>query len=360
MPIYLGYFFDIAIFNILAIPALIGVTKDRWWNSRIQCVFYASLLFIFCLYPIYSSDFYSYKNLCEQSSEYIVSAKGVEFLYLKLMGIIGHNYILFRIIVWGGALFFLILTMKNLRLYNVKTLSIFSVISLPFYAYPRVSLGLSLAFWGYSFLIMEKKRMIKIIFGLLIILSTYFFHKSMYLLFPILFISIFKVNRYLVLSIFILLLIFCVSSYSNFLMEKILLYNNDTYTIEKNLGGGKKLLVLCLHLTLFSLLIPLFKDNLKSGNLFYIKNLTFYMLLTSLLLLIKFGYSALYYRFLYMSFIPISLYISEKIVEKDKYFRFLIIFFFLLSNLWILYHGPYTYSMLGSQSDELLFYKRNY
>ena len=92
-------------------------------------------------------------------------------------------------VVWGFALFFLYKLLKRLEINNNISLSIFVIWGLYLYAYPRVSLGLSLFFYGYSILITIKDGenvFMKNFKGIFLILFSCLFHKSMLVLLLIL------------------------------------------------------------------------------------------------------------------------------------------------------------------------------
>jgi hypothetical protein len=209
---------DIIIYNILSFPIVFklllykrlnGVEANSriiyklsnyksWEGIKIGYLMVWILLFYFCVEARYSGDWIHYREHVEAISSGFLAFSGMEPVYKGIILLLGGNYIAFRMVVWGVALLFLYKLLKRFEINNNITLSIFVIWGLYLYAYPRVSLGISLFFYGYSILITTKdnertfKKNFKAIF---LILFSCIFHKSMLVLLVIVPFSFVKFTR---------------------------------------------------------------------------------------------------------------------------------------------------------------------
>lgn len=168
-------------------------TKKRTTSS--VYVYIASFFFIaFCFYSFYDTDYYHYKEWIDKMGNRTLLKTHLEDIYIWLVKSINYSYELFRLIVWGCAALFLFRTFKNLKLDLGVGMYIFSMIFLLIFGYARVSLGMSIAFFGFSILVSRYYFNEKII-GVIIIALSMVFHKSMFFMVPIFILSLTKFNR---------------------------------------------------------------------------------------------------------------------------------------------------------------------
>lgn len=129
----------------------------------------------------------------------------IEETYTPIIAFVDRNYLLFRMIVWGGAS---LLTYICLRLFCKQpyhALFILFSCNLSGFAYGRVTLALSIYFLGIAILLTDKIRMrlIKYAVGIILIGCSYFFHHSVLMLIaitPILFVPLNKFTIFLTLA----------------------------------------------------------------------------------------------------------------------------------------------------------------
>lgn len=90
------------------------------------------------------------------------------------------NYIIFRCIIWGIALFFFNRTLNNLKINKSIALFFFCSIYLIYFSYARATLAIIMMCYGYSYL-WKNQRAISITnntWGIIWIALSFFFHKS--------------------------------------------------------------------------------------------------------------------------------------------------------------------------------------
>lgn len=179
------------------------------------CVFYFADSDWFHYYENYSIlsrasiDDYSLLSFFEKTSE-----SHMEKAYTILAGLSFENYFLFRFYIWGGALIFIILTIRRIGLNKSVFFYLFISSFLLLFAYGRVSLSFSIAFLGYSMIIYSKKNhLISILLGLFLISISLLFHKSAFFLIPIFLLSFLPYNKNtIIVSLIILVPVFFIVS----------------------------------------------------------------------------------------------------------------------------------------------------
>ena len=162
------------------------------------------LVFIHLLFAFDGGDFFNYYR-CVASRDMLK----IEEFYQILAEIVGYNYLMFRAVVWGGALVIFQLTARRFQLNATKMTFLLYLMFFSIFDYARVSLAMSVYFFGLSFICIpiKKYHVISIIWGILIILSSIIFHRSM--VFSVLMtVMIFvPINRKIILFIFILFIV---------------------------------------------------------------------------------------------------------------------------------------------------------
>lgn len=156
-----------------------GAFRGRIYSSR-KNLLIIFVCYVFCLFSFWGTDWFGYLRYFELVKYGLSSNVPMEDFYLWLMGDVCSYYLQFRIIVWGLSLFFLFLTLRNLHLNIGLALFFFSLIYLIYFSYARVSLSITMMFYGYSCLWNAKGRtsLYKIIWAFFWILLSVYFHKS--------------------------------------------------------------------------------------------------------------------------------------------------------------------------------------
>lgn len=140
-----------------------------------------AVLLLFCLFSFWGTDWYGYLSYFESVKQGWGEHVPVENIYIWLMEEL-PSYLMFRIVVWGGALLFLFKMINNLRLNKGQFLFFFCCISLIWFSYARVSLAMAIMFCGVSFLLKNRENhgnnTINFLFGIFLIVGSFYFHKS--------------------------------------------------------------------------------------------------------------------------------------------------------------------------------------
>lgn len=151
-------------------PAFVGGSLPK--SRRGFAIF---LTVVFCLFSFWGKDWFGYYDYFKRiQSGYEVSS--LENIYNWLGANLCPNYIVFRLFIWGSALYFFFQTVKKLKVNADLALFFFCSIYLIWFSYARASLAMAVMFFGYSLLIQSGNR--RKLFGLLLIVASYFLHKS--------------------------------------------------------------------------------------------------------------------------------------------------------------------------------------
>ena len=137
------------------------------------------LILVFCLFSFWGADWfgylYNYHDIRKGFGEHVP----LEDVY---HWIAEHSpyYLVFRLVIWGGALLLFYKTLNRLSIDKDIALFFFCTIFLIWFSYARVSLAIAMLCYGYSLLYNDgnKVRVKNIIIGIAIILLSFFFHKS--------------------------------------------------------------------------------------------------------------------------------------------------------------------------------------
>ena len=146
---------------------------------------YKRLLFligvaVFSVTCFINGDFYNYQELVHEYDFSIAASNHVEPVYGFIIRIINRNYLIFRIIVWGGGFIILTKAIKCLGLDDYKVIYYLMASFILTFSYARASLAFSIYFLGLSLVFSPiNKTLIKRLLGLALIVSSYFFHHSM-------------------------------------------------------------------------------------------------------------------------------------------------------------------------------------
>ena len=271
-----------------------------------------------------NADFFSYQNYVKEfnvnDSNYLGA---LDYVLL----IVGKRYILFRMVVWWGALFLVLKTNKRLGLDNyIVVYCLFAMFILTF-CYARATLAMSIYYFGYSFLCkpIEKHKTISVVLGLAIIVSSFFFHKSMAVLIALTPIILFPLNKK---TIFLSLILFpllagAVSSMffsildtqaieDELIMGKMEGYSDRDYSNELNLRGF--ILTWINYLSIYAIVFIELKQIVSSKKKIIPKEYVNLIKITvgvvffaTLLLFLDIPNTIFYYRILFMALIPATL-----------------------------------------------------
>ena len=288
------------------------------------------IILIFAVTAWYAGDFFGYKKNVEEYTpgmQHFHLEKVYEFIILFTQ----KNYLLFRIIVWGGALTLFYSTSKACKVNPLLSLFYMFLLYATIFSYARASLAMAIYYFGVVvFSNGQKKRLfLLIVIGLLLIICSYFFHKSMLLMILIFVFYFVPITRKTIIPsiIFVTLIGYEVdllmNSFQGLLMslDDIDLSERIEYNIE--MADSREQINATLYgwiaiiLQYFPFYVPFVMISFimlqkRSGNIpMTMKGLyriTFATVVASTTMLLFSSQSLTYfYRYLYMSFIPLTL-----------------------------------------------------
>lgn len=167
-------------FNILIVLCNYCVLKDTlkypFKVSKAKYTIGWILCLLFCLFSFWGTDWFHYLET------FVIIKAGygtnLENVYVWIIQNISPNYLSFRLIVWGSALYLLFKTVNNLSVSKELVLLLFGVIYIIWFSYARATLAMVLAFYGYSLIVKNRHNSRSVVLGCLILLSSYYFHKT--------------------------------------------------------------------------------------------------------------------------------------------------------------------------------------
>lgn len=336
---------------------------DSTVSSR-RLYFALFMWFLFDVFAFWGSDwFHLYVAYKDIQVENLI----VEDVYTWIAhNLAPNNYILFRIIVWGAAQFFLWDTFRRISISSHLLLAVFLSVWLIWFSYARVSLAIAMAFWGLT--IYHKSHGISIIpkiIGLCAIAASFYFHKSaIFIIFvSLLTILTSKVNKitfiiclvafpflvYILKDGFINTLLLMVTD-SNEDLEKIIIKTQQYIESDESDHGIGPLIGILLEKIPYYLIImlggvALFRSNNRSAISYeepfdasndnddlciiipedvkmFIRALFFIIFFSSLFLFNNsVNTQVIYDRFIKFSYIPATI-ILAYLLENNKYLRY--------------------------------------
>ena len=154
---------------------------DGYLTNHYNRKAYYFLFIIFVMYSLFTffgGDRSGYEEMVADSgTSGFFMFINMEDVYVWIAMMVRGNFLLWKLIVYGGALFLMHLTLRRLHIDNIITLLFFSGLCLVSYGSTRALLAFAIYVYGLSFL--HDNNRFKIILGFALIISTYFFHNSM-------------------------------------------------------------------------------------------------------------------------------------------------------------------------------------
>ena len=290
----------------------------------------------FCLDP----DFFTYQN--EVHNYRTGEDTHFEPIYGLIISMCLNNYLLFRILIWGGAILITIYTFKLFQVDRYLALYLlFSLYMTSFY-YARASVAMAFFYCGLAvFLNSSRHNIIKyantiILFGL-----SCSFHLSMLIGIAVVPISLVKLDRIKILLLIVIAIVFAFFAKVYVADLFTLLANSSEDRLEQKLNFYGNLSDDGISLNLFSITyylrfyLPLFYItkvlffNIKKQNFPYPKwvkplyNIVLSFSLISIVLLgLDYGSLVFFNRILYMSMIGICILLSflfkNKLISREQ------------------------------------------
>lgn len=165
-----------------------------------------SLLLIIFVSNSSVGDWYHYQDMVWNYDLSPGAVNHGEPIYGYIIGFINKNYMLFRIIVWGGAFLMTYWIFKRFEV-NV-TVAVYFIVSvfLIKYNYSRTTLSMASFFLGLSYMIkpVKRKKMRNVIFALLFFWGSYEFHHSALPLLLLSLVAFLPINKPIVMILLLL------------------------------------------------------------------------------------------------------------------------------------------------------------
>ncbi|MDE5552880.1 MAG: hypothetical protein K2I91_06735 [Muribaculaceae bacterium] len=298
--------------------------------------------FLYVLTYFIDTDYFHYEALVQDYSQREVFH--VEPVYGLIAAASFYNYILFRIIVWGGALLLFCKTVKISHTNLNHALYTLFIIFIGIFAYARATLGMAFAYCGLA-LIVQNPPGVKKILGFGLLLCSIIFHSSMALIIGVAIISlIMPLNKKTLLISLVSTAIGAVAITGLFIsiltdnqlgdayvMSKLYTYTSGNMEDDPTTMLGKikySLAAAAYYLGVFFCIQSIFKlkaKGIKVSKLqeVFTKCALLIILLSTLLLFLPLGVNVFAYRIRYMAMIPICICLTSMtdkgLISLSKY-----------------------------------------
>lgn len=135
--------------------------------------------FVFCLFSFWGTDWFHYAEMYFSILYVSGFNTSLEPVY-SLIAIMSPNYLVFRAIIWGVALYLLCLLFKHVSVRGDLLLVIFCVLWLIDFGYGRIVLAYTMMYLGGSILMkpIRSKILLSIMIGGALLVLSLFFHKT--------------------------------------------------------------------------------------------------------------------------------------------------------------------------------------
>ncbi|MDE5773660.1 MAG: hypothetical protein K2H86_04295 [Muribaculaceae bacterium] len=292
--------------------------------------------FIYVLTYFIDTDYFHYERIIDELSQRI-EVTHIEEIYTWIGQAVFYNYILFRIVVWGSALFLFCKTVKISHTNLNHALYTLFIIFIGIFAYARATLGMAFAYCGLA-LIVQNPPGIKKIFGFGLLLCSIIFHNSMALIIGVAIISlIMPLNKKTLLISLIGTVIGSVAITGLFIsiltdnqlgdayvMSKLSTYTSGNMEDDPTTMLGKIryfLAAAAYYLGVFFCIQSIFKLKAKGMKVsklqeVFTKCALLIILISTLLLFLPLGVNVFAYRIRYMAMIPICICLTS-MTDKD-------------------------------------------
>ena len=186
------YLINFLLMNIIFLMTYLNRKK----SYPVQATWIATL--IFCLVAYWDTDYFSFRHT------FFTELKDFrDPLYTYLGAVSFDSYTIFRLIIWGSALYLFKKTIDRFEISRNIAIYIFTIFFLLTFSYARVSLGMAMYFYGLSFIIKPNQynRFWSIVFGLAFIGCSYFGHRSLMALILLTPLAYVKLNKKVFIAI---------------------------------------------------------------------------------------------------------------------------------------------------------------
>jgi hypothetical protein len=194
---------QMAIFTLAMLPFFLNIYYQnshialRQNNNYKNSIILLSIFFL--VFASYDGDWYHYWDIVNQLYAHPNSVTHLEeFQIWTILNLSFGNYLLWRLLIWGGVVFFLYKALERLQTNDLITWSIFIGMSIIQISTGRVYLGMSILLYGYSLIITSHKNLKLVLLGLGLIALSLFIHKSIFIYICAAIVSLIKFRKWMI------------------------------------------------------------------------------------------------------------------------------------------------------------------
>lgn len=349
-----GYLAVFVLFKNYALSLKLSKFKDKT-----QWIIMFTSILVLSVTCFVAGDFYNYMDWI-YDYKYGGHNHG-EPIYETIIRILDKNYLIFRILIWGGGLLLIKNACDRLKIDKVSAIFILFAVYYMVFSYARASFAMAMYFWGLSFLICERRTRNRLILGIFGILLSYTFHHTMLLCILITPLSMVPLRKRTITYLVVLCPIICYIIGIIFadVFSQLPMMIEDEYISNKLTAVGNRAdeasnwkgmmsnafnYARFLLPTYIALRLVYFKNVYQNSipvSINVLSIVSFYLILIAVsTLLIGLDNNLLYARISYMTHIPLSL-IMAKLYQDGKISKrkmsALIVFLFVCSMYRLLY-----------------------
>ena len=218
-------FFNLIVFIILCmiyvkpIYSRNGLLYRQKHSEHFHQVLFCVTVILFSVFAFTAGDFYNYFTIFVRQ-RVLRYDRHLEDVYVWLTNTFSLDYLMWRLVVWGPASVLMIVAFKRMRIKCIPAFASIAIFYLLTFYIMRGNLGTSIMLLGLAFIFFPGKRfkIFKISFGFLLIVCSYYFHKSMLLSLGLLIPALYNLSKKE------LLISFCVFPFAVAAMKIVLMY----------------------------------------------------------------------------------------------------------------------------------------
>lgn len=362
--------FTLFLYVIIVVYFIPVLTKERSL-SKSQRNIGKFLVFLFLIFPMWGGDFFSYYNFIAKefpqfngSINALAEVVSVEEVYLYIAHLTGYDYLVWRIIVFGGMLAIGLHIGKRLDLNQDKYLACFALFSMFWLSYARASLAMAIGFLGMTYLVkpISNKKFQSFLLGLLLLFASLYFHKSAIVIPGVVLLSMIRINKW---KLFVLLLalplvvhyfqIYATEFVMDMSVDESSLLNVKSaqgYLSRERGDIGIAMAAMEFVKRIWMYAVPFISIILIRSNKYHLLNSEIQKFLTVDIIIIVFA-SLFFFikeslrltfvnRFMYYSLIPVAV-IMCSLFEKHYYLKFdrLVLYTCIFSNFLYIFYSMY-------------------
>ena len=289
------------------------------------------------------TDWFHYREMVHEYDFTFGAINYGEPIYRGIVLLVDKNYLLFRIIVWGGAFLMALSTFRRFEINPNTAIFFIGAVFLIKFNYSRATLGMASYYLALSFLLMSSRRhaLLNYLFAAVFLWGAYEFHHSMLLLILLTPIVVVPMDKP-VLAVLVLLALPIIASVLNsnlilidrleneYISDKMNSYlvregsaSNFFGIIQSVIGYGAFIIPIVVD----SVVITKNHEKIRTPMLKLYRIMISTVILAVAFLLMNLDSSLFVYRILYMTFIPLTIltvYLFEQQLLSRKCYKFIV------------------------------------